>query len=72
MLNVQVTYKLRQRRREKALSIRELANRSGVSKSYISDIENDFKHPTLPILVMLADALSIPTNKLFIIKKTVI
>jgi transcriptional regulator with XRE-family HTH domain len=48
------------RRREAAgLSLRELAGRSGVSASMISDIERGAKSPTVATLVRLASALGV-------------
>jgi transcriptional regulator with XRE-family HTH domain len=48
------------RRREAAgLSLRELAGRSGVSASMISDIERGAKSPTVATLVRLAGALGV-------------
>ncbi len=39
------------------MSIFTLSKKSGVSKSMISNIELNQKHPTLPILLALAKAL---------------
>ncbi len=48
------------RRRERAgLSLRDLAGRSGVSASMISDVERGAKSPTVATLVRLAQALGV-------------
>lgn len=56
---------LRNVRKEKGLSIRELARRSGVSNAYISQLENDkTKNPTYEIIGKLAKGLGIATTEL--------
>ncbi len=42
--------RLRELRKEKGISMRELAKRSRVSKSYISAIENGESSPTVDII----------------------
>ncbi len=46
-------------REEQGFSMRKLAERSGVSQSFISSIESGQKQPTLDSLVKLADGLGI-------------
>ena len=48
---------VKQQRNAAALSLRELAARSGISSSMISDIERGTKSPTVTTLVRLAQAL---------------
>lgn len=60
-----ITYKIKELRENKRMSIRELAKISGVSKSQISDIENGRTHPTIPTLCLLADALECNPQFLF-------
>ncbi len=55
---------VRQRRDQLGLSIRDLAARSGVSPSMISDIERQAKSPTVSTLSALAAALVVPTSTL--------
>mgnify|MGYP000864363940 CR=1 FL=1 len=50
---------------EKNMSLRELAAASSISKTYISEIENGKKNPTLNILCKLAKALNVDVNELF-------
>ena len=52
-------------RKEKNITLEELAIRSGVSKTHINDIENNRKEPTLSIAVSLAKALGVQLNDLF-------
>jgi len=55
---------VRRRRDRLGLSIRDLAARSGVSPSMISDIERQAKSPTVSTLSALAAALGVPTSVL--------
>ena len=51
-------------RQDKNMSIRALAEKSGVSKSEISDIENGVKIPRIDTLCMLAVALDVTVEDL--------
>lgn len=44
----------------------QLAKMSGVSKSMISAIENEQRHPTIPIIYQLARALKVEIDYLII------
>ena len=48
---------LKQIREEKNVSLKKLAEKSGVSKSHISDIENNYKMPSLIVTVKIAKAI---------------
>ena len=50
---------LKQVRQSKGLCLREVAKKSGVSLSYISEIECGKKNPTVPVALKLADALDV-------------
>src|SRR5215472_5273656 len=50
---------VKQRREAAGLSLRELAARSGISSSMISDIERGSKSPTVVTMVRLAEALGV-------------
>lgn len=47
------------------MSIRMLAEKSGVAKSYIEKIEANEANPTVEILCKLAKALDVPVCSLF-------
>ena len=49
--------KLRRARQEKGFGLKELARRTGVSVSYLSEIEKGKKHPKPDKLLQLAAAL---------------
>lgn len=56
---------LKEIRQKKGLSIKKLAKLSGVSSSYISEIENEIKMPTILIICKLAKGLKCSPYELF-------
>lgn len=53
--------KIRSMRKERGLTLNQLADQSGVSKSYISYVERGLqKNPSIEILSKLAKAMDIP------------
>ncbi len=56
--------KLRGRRQEAGLSLKQLAGRTGLSISYLSEIETGRKYPKPDKLLLLADALGLPFDEL--------
>lgn len=55
---------IEQYRKENKLSRRALAEKAGISQSYLTEIEREVKTPTLPIINKIADALGIKTHVL--------
>ena len=56
---------LKQIRQEKGMTLTKLSERSGVSTSHISDIENNYKMPSLIVMVKLAKALDVGITDLY-------
>ena len=56
---------LKQMRIEKGMTLKKLSERSGVSTSHISDIENNYKMPSLIVVVKLAKALDVGVADLY-------
>lgn len=56
---------LKQVREEKNVTIKKLAEKSGVSKSHISDIEKNYKMPSLIVMVKIAKALDVSVIDLY-------
>jgi len=54
---MKISKKLKQMRKENNLTLKELSNKSGVSISFISDIENGRRNPSIETLKVLARAL---------------
>jgi transcriptional regulator with XRE-family HTH domain len=57
--------KVRKIRKEKGLSIMDLKEKTGLSKSTISDLENDKSSPTIDTLQKIADALDVDVRDFF-------
>ena len=63
-IGAQVARAVRERRARLGLTLRALAQRSGVSPSMISDVERQAKSPTVATLAALAAALELPITAL--------
>ena len=57
---------VRRRRRELDISQEELAERSGLHRTYISSVERGERNPTLESIEQFAKALNIKVSDLFI------
>jgi len=66
---MKIIYHLQEIRTEKQLTMRELADRSSVSRIEISDIENGKIDVKLTTLCLLAEALGVPSDKLYSTEK---
>lgn len=64
-MNFSIDYHIYDLRTDKKLSLRALAEKSGISKTEIDDIENSRKHPTVYTLCLLSLALEVSPYKLF-------
>ncbi len=56
---------LRRRRKEKGLTLKEVAEKSHLSEGFLSQIENNVKTPSVPNLVKICDALETEMGPLF-------
>lgn len=57
--------RISQERRKKNLTTEKLAYENGISKGYLSDIENGKKLPSIKMLERIADALEVDISILF-------
>lgn len=62
---VRIGAKLRASRQAQGLTLERLATASGLTKGFISRIERDETMPSVPTLVQLCQALSLPIGTLF-------
>lgn len=60
-----ISSKIKEIRKEKGITIQELADRAGVSKGLISQIENNRTVPSLLVLVNIINSLSVDLNDFF-------
>ena len=70
-MEIKVKILVRQVRKRKGLTISELSRLSGISQSYISDIERNHSYPTIYGLCALAEALEVSPEELYryVVKK---
>ena len=62
---IQISKKIKERRREQNITVQELADRANVSKGLISQIENSRTIPSLIVLIDIIKALNIDLNMFF-------
>lgn len=62
---IQISNSIKERRREKNITVQELAIRANVSKGLISQIENSRTIPSLIVLIDIIKALEIDMNEFF-------
>ncbi|HEY8930808.1 MAG TPA: XRE family transcriptional regulator [Mucilaginibacter sp.] len=62
---IQISNRIKERRREKNITVQELAIRANVSKGLISQIENSRTIPSLMVLIDIIKALEIDLNEFF-------
>lgn len=60
-----IEYLIKEVRKEKGLSLRELSKRANVSAGHLSDIENGIKEPGFFIMIRIARALDVELEKLY-------
>src|SRR5258708_29237911 len=62
---IQISNRIKERRREKNITVQELAVRANVSKGLISQIENSRTIPSLIVLIDIIKALDVDLNEFF-------
>ncbi|HWD86601.1 MAG TPA: XRE family transcriptional regulator [Mucilaginibacter sp.] len=62
---IQISNRIKERRREKNITVQELASRVNVSKGLISQVENSRTVPSLIVLIDIIKALEIDLNEFF-------
>ena len=64
-INEQLGMRIRYLRKNKSLSIEDLALEADVNKNYLSDLERGKRNPSLLILESIANALNVDLSELF-------
>ena len=62
-----IVFHIKQIRREKNISLKQLSRKSGISSSQINDIENNNKMPSIFTLELIAKALNEKVTDLYTI-----
>lgn len=64
-INTQLGMRIRYLRKQKGLSIEDLALESNVNKNYLSDVERGMRNPTVVVVERIASALEVDLSTLF-------
>ncbi|TDX00650.1 helix-turn-helix domain-containing protein [Dinghuibacter silviterrae] len=62
---LQISNKIKEKRKERHITIQELADKAGVTKGFISQIENNRTVPSLTVLLSIIRSLNIDLNAFF-------
>lgn len=62
---LKISYRIKEIRKERGITIQELADRAGVSKGLISQIENNRTVPSLMVLIDIIKSLDVDLNQFF-------
>ncbi len=62
---IQISNRLRDLRKDKNITLQELADAAGVSKGMLSQVENSRAIPSLPVLLHLISSLNVDFNDFF-------
>lgn len=66
-MDIKITYNVKEIRKSKGITLRELSKMSGVSTTHINDIENNKNHPTIYTIYLICKALDVELTDLFTI-----
>lgn len=66
---MKIVFKLREIRIRQAKTQKDISSATGISQSYISEIENGYKSPTLVTIEKLINYLNVPLNELLTIEE---
>lgn len=62
---IQISNKIKEIRKQKNITVQELATKADVSKGLISQIENNRTVPSLPVLMSIVQSLNLDLNEFF-------
>lgn len=65
IMNIIIKSKIKEVRQSRNISVRKLSAMTGISKTYLSDIENNKKIPTIYIVCSIAVALNVKPEDLY-------
>ena len=65
VLSMQISERIKYFRQMKNMTVNKLANKAGISQSYLRDLELGNKQPTVEYLTYICDALNISLKRFF-------
>lgn len=59
---------LKQKRKEKNITLAQLSEKTGISTTHLNDIENNIKEPSISMIIRIAKGLDLKVEELYKIK----
>lgn len=59
---------LKEKRKERNLTLAQLSSKTGISTTHINDIENNIKEPSISMMVRIVKALDLKVEDLYKVK----
>lgn len=59
---------LKEKRKERHLTLAQLSDKTGISTTHINDIENNIKEPSISMMIRIAKALDVKIEDLYKVK----
>lgn len=59
---------LKEKRKERNLTLAQLSSKTGISTTHINDIENNIKEPSISMMIRIAKALDLKVEDLYKVK----
>lgn len=59
---------LKEKRKERNLTLAQLSDKTGISTTHINDIENNIKEPSISMMIRIAKALDLSIEDLYRVK----
>ncbi len=59
---------LKEKRKERHLTLAQLSDKTGISTTHINDIENNIKEPSISMMIRIAKALDVNVEELYKVK----
>ena len=59
---------LKEKRKERKLTLAQLSERTGISTTHLNDIENNIKEPSISMMVRIGKALNLKVENLYRVK----
>lgn len=56
---------LKEKRKEKKLTLAQLSERTGISTTHLNDIENNIKEPSISMMIRIGKALDLKVEDLY-------
>ncbi len=56
---------LKEKRKERNLTLVQLSEKTGISTTHINDIENNIKEPSISMMIRIAKALGVKIEELY-------